>query len=139
MSLYVLDTDVLTLFEKGDPVVIRNVIAHTADGLAITVISVEEQLSGWYAQVRRVKRRDLLAQAYQRLATNVEFLADMLILPFPEPAIVRYENLKTLGLNVRKMDLRIAAVTLEHGGILVTRNLRDFQRIPNLIVENWAV
>jgi tRNA(fMet)-specific endonuclease VapC len=139
MSLYVLDTDVLTLFENGDPAVIRNVVAHSADGLAITVISVEEQLSGWYTQIRRVKRRDLLAEAYQRPATNVEFLANMLILPFPEPAILRYENLKTLRLNVGKKDLRIAAITQENSGILVTRNLRDFQRIPNLIVENWAV
>jgi tRNA(fMet)-specific endonuclease VapC len=37
------------------------------------------------------------------------------------------------------MDLRIAAITLENAGILITRNLRDFQRIPNLSVENWAV
>ena len=37
------------------------------------------------------------------------------------------------------MDLRIAAITLENSGVLVTRNLRDFQRIPNLVVEDWAV
>ena len=139
MSLYVLDTDMLTLLQDGDPVVIRNVVSHAADDLAITVISVEEQLSGWYAQARRVKRPDLLAQVYQRLATNVQFLAGMTILPFPEPAILRYENLKTLRLNIGKMDLRIAAITLENNGVLVTRNLRDFQRIPNLTVENWAV
>ena len=78
-------------------------------------------------------------RAYHRLATDVEFLADMMILPFPVPAILRYENLNALKLNIGKMDLRIAAVVLENGGILVTRNLRDFQRIPNLVVENWAV
>ncbi len=139
MSLYVLDTDVLTLLQDGDPAVIRNVVLHAADDLAVTVISVEEQLSGWYTQVRRAKRRDLLAGAYQRLATNVEHLASTTILPFPEPAILRYENLKTLRLNIGKQDLRIAAITLENSGILVTRNLRDFQRIPNLYVENWAV
>ena len=37
------------------------------------------------------------------------------------------------------MDLRIAAVTLENAGILVNRNLRDFRRIPNFIVEDWSV
>jgi tRNA(fMet)-specific endonuclease VapC len=42
-------------------------------------------------------------------------------------------------LNVLKNDLRIAAVTLEHGGILVSRNLRDFQRVPGLQVEDWTV
>jgi tRNA(fMet)-specific endonuclease VapC len=139
MSLYVLDTDVLTLLQDGDPAVIRNVVIHAADPLAITVISVDEQLTGWYAQVRRAKRRDLLAAAYQRLATNAESLAGVMILPFPVPAILRYENLSALKLNIGKMDLRIAAITLENNGILVTRNLRDFQRVPNLVVENWAV
>ncbi len=139
MSLYVLDTDILTLFVNGNPAVIRNVVNHSADGLAITVISIEEQLRGWYTVLRRAKRRDLLAAAYHRLATDVEFLADMMILPFTVPAILRYENLNALKLNIGKMDLRIAAVTLENNGILVTRNLRDFQRIPNLVVENWAV
>ena len=53
MSLYVLDTDVLTLFVNGNPAVIRNVVDHSADALAITVISVEEQLRGWYTVLRR--------------------------------------------------------------------------------------
>jgi len=42
-----------------------------------------------------------------------------------------------MKLNVRKMDLRIAAIVLECAGVVVTRNVRDFQRVPNLAVENW--
>ena len=49
------------------------------------------------------------------------------------------DQLTALNLEVRKMDLRIAAVALENGGVLVSRNLRDFRRIPNLTVEDWAV
>ena len=139
MSLYVLDTDVLTLLQMGDPVVIRNVAAHAADETAVAVISVEEQLSGWYTQLRRAKRRDVLARVYQRLATNVEHLAGTPILSFTEPAILRYGQLKALSLNVGKKDLCIAAITLENGGVLVSRNLRDFRRIPNLTVEDWSV
>jgi tRNA(fMet)-specific endonuclease VapC len=65
-------------------------------------------------------------------------LGGLTILTFPEPAIRRYEQLKSSRLNVGKKDLRIAAIALEHGGIVVTRNLRDFQRVPGLTVENWA-
>jgi tRNA(fMet)-specific endonuclease VapC len=44
-----------------------------------------------------------------------------------------------MKLNAGKMDLRIGAIALEHGAIVVTRNLRDFQRIPNLTAEDWSV
>jgi tRNA(fMet)-specific endonuclease VapC len=60
-------------------------------------------------------------------------------LPFTEAALARVTHLKSLRLKIGTMDLRIAAITLEHGGVLVTRNLRDFQRIPGLVVESWVV
>ncbi len=58
---------------------------------------------------------------------------------FTVPAIARYNQLLASKLGVRKMDLRIAAITLENNAILVTRNIRDFQRVPNLIIEDWSV
>jgi len=61
------------------------------------------------------------------------------VLSFTEPAIQRFEQLLTLKLNVGKMDLRIAAITLEHGAVVVTRNQRDFARVPGLVIEDWSV
>jgi tRNA(fMet)-specific endonuclease VapC len=48
MSLHVLDTDALSLLQEGHAAVRARVAACPAEDLAITVISVEEQLSGWY-------------------------------------------------------------------------------------------
>lgn len=139
MSLFVLDTDTLSLYWRGDPLVRQRVAAHPPADLAITVMSVDEQLSGWYTLARQARNPRDIAHAYTQMGESVVFLAQWRILPYTEQAIARVAQLKAMRLNVRVMDLRIAAITLEHGGIVVTRNLRDFQRVPGLTVENWAV
>lgn len=140
MSLYILDTDILTLLQDGDPTVRHHVASQPKQDIGITIISVEEHLTGWYSRIRRANKPVLLAQAYERLTRNVCYLANLpTILSFTEPAILRFEQLKSLKLNVPGNDLRIAAITLEHICILVSRNLRDFQRVPNLVVEDWSV
>ena len=138
MSLYVLDTDTLTLAQRGHPEVSRRIDAIDSGQLAITVMSVEEQLSGWYTMLRRAKKPDQLARVYQRLAEPVTNLGHWTILPFTEAAIDRYTSLRSQKLNVGKMDLAIAAIVLEHSGVLVTRNTRDFRRVPALVIEDWS-
>jgi len=68
MSLYVLDTDTLTLAERGHPDVSRRIQSMAPPQLAITVISIEEQLTGWYTLLRKTKdpaKRDTEAQKGQ--------------------------------------------------------------------------
>jgi tRNA(fMet)-specific endonuclease VapC len=138
MSLFVLDTDILSLWQHGHAAVSQHVAAHSQSELAVAVITVQEQLDGWHARLPRAKRPKQIADLYQRLADTVRFLARVEILPYTEQAIARYDQLRKLKLNVGKMDLRIAAVVLEHGAVLVTRNVRDFQWIPNLTIEDWS-
>ena len=139
MNLYVLDTDILTLFERDHATVRTRVAEHRPAEIAISVVTVEEQLSGWYAQLRNAKSPDRLAWAYRRLAANVRFLRHTQILDFDEPAIVRYETLKRMKLKVRKMDLQIAASVLEVDGTIVTRNVHDFAKVPGLKIEDWSI
>jgi tRNA(fMet)-specific endonuclease VapC len=125
MSLRVLDTDIVSLYQRSGAVRSQRIQAWPPAELAITVITVEEQLTGWYTLIRRVTQSDRLAIAYQSLADTVPFLARFRILSYTEGAISRFEQLAAMKLNLGRMDLRIAAVTLECGGVLVTRNLRD--------------
>jgi tRNA(fMet)-specific endonuclease VapC len=138
MSLHVLDTDTLSLLQDGNAAVVARVTACAAEDLAITVISVEEQLSGWYRQLRRAKKPDELARIYDRLTMAVRSLSCLPILSFNETAIHRCKALQASKLNVRKMDLCIAAIELEARAIVVTRNVRDFERVPNLVVKDWS-
>ena len=138
MSLYVLDTDTMTLYQHGHPRVAQHVLAHLMAELAIAVISVEEELTGWYTKLRQVRKRDQLARVYQRLSEAVPFFARFQILSFTEPAIVRYESLRVAHRRVGKNDLRIAAIALEHGATVVTRNSRDFKQVAGLTIEDWS-
>jgi tRNA(fMet)-specific endonuclease VapC len=56
MSLHVLDTDMLTLVEEGHPEVSKHFLGQRAEDVAITVLTVEEQLGGWYTELRKAKR-----------------------------------------------------------------------------------
>jgi tRNA(fMet)-specific endonuclease VapC len=106
--------------------------------VAISVITVEEQFLGWYTRSRQAKTDVELAQASQDMAAFARFIRQLSILAFTVPAIQRYHRLKKMKLNVGKKDLRIAAIALEAGASVVTRNLRDFGRVPNLQLEDWS-
>src|SRR5688572_29856080 len=94
MIQFVLDTDSLTLLQEGQPDVSRRFLQQPPDAVAITVLSVEEQLSGWYAQLRQAKRPGRLAWAYRRLIESSRFLAQLHVLTYDEKAMQRFEDLR---------------------------------------------
>jgi tRNA(fMet)-specific endonuclease VapC len=138
MSLYVLDTDHLSLYRYGHPEVSAHIEATPADQLAVTIITIEEQLRAWYTQVRRARDKDALARAYQGLFEVAETSKYIRVLPFTSGAVEGYLDLRRQLPRLGKMDLSIAAIALDYGGILVTRNRRDFEQVPHLELENWS-
>lgn len=106
MTLYALDTDTLSLYERGDLAVSRAVQARSPGEVVITVISVEEQLSGWYTLLRRTKSDQQLARVYQRLADAVQHLASLPILPFTVPAIQRSSQLLKMLCSIVSREIR---------------------------------
>lgn len=139
MALFILDTDILSLYQLGNPNVCKHVAEHPPQVLAVTIITVEEQLSGWYTLRRRVKDQQRLARVYERFTENVKFLAQVHVVSFPETAIARYGDLLRMKLGVRGNDLRIAAIALDLAATMVTRNRKDFERVPGLAVEDWSI
>jgi tRNA(fMet)-specific endonuclease VapC len=139
MNVYVLDTDTLSLFQRGHPIVTKRCAAKSPGELAITVSSVEKQLSGRLRFIRKVRKPDDLSRAYQSLIQTLRSPAKLPIISFSPAAFARYSQLIGLKLNAGRVDPRIAATVLEVGGILVTRNVRDFSRIPGLILEDRSI
>jgi len=139
MTRYVLDTDTLTLLQEGHPAVSRRFLNEPQEDVAITVLSIEEQLSGWYTQVRKAKKPERLAWAYRRLGETVRFFSRMQIWTYDVPAMERFEQLRKAKVRIGRSDLRIAATTLLHDAVLVTRNSRYFKKVPGLRTEDWSV
>ena len=136
--MWALDTDTLTLWLRGQATVGQRVEAHAPEELAITIITVEEVLSGWYRVIRQARDDEKLARAYQWLQQSVEFFRQVRILPFGRSAIQRYHQLRKGHRMIGTNDLRIAAIVLESSATLVSRNLADFRPIAGLNVEDWS-
>jgi tRNA(fMet)-specific endonuclease VapC len=112
---------------------------HLADDIRVTAISVEEQVGGWYSAIRAARTPQQIEAAYMRFTDSVRELASWDALPFTAAAVQRFQDLLRRKLNVGGNDLRIGAIALEFGAIVVTRNLRDFCRIPSVQCEDWSV
>ena len=138
MSLFVLDTDTVSLLQQSHPQVSPRVASRPAGEVAITIITVEEQLRGWFTYLRKAKNPTQTAAAYDRLRISVAFLARTNILPYNMSAIEQFQRLLRAKTGVRADDLRIAAICLEFNATVVTRNVGDFKVIPGLRVEDWS-
>jgi tRNA(fMet)-specific endonuclease VapC len=138
MSLWVLDTDMLSLWLRGQETIASRVATTPPQQLAMTIITVEDILRGWYTQIRQARDDQQLARAYQALQETVEFTRGIQLLPFDLPGIRRYRQLRTHHRRIGTNDRRIAAIVLEQQGILVTRNTTDFADIPGLQLDDWS-
>lgn len=137
--IWILDTDHVSLFQRQNAVVIRNVQLREAHEIAITVVTFEEQLRGWLNVVRQASDRERLILGYQKLNGALDFFCNKQVLEFTESAAVEYANLLRQKLRVGTQDLRIAAIALSVGGVVVTRNRRDFEGVPRLMIEDWSL
>jgi tRNA(fMet)-specific endonuclease VapC len=139
--MIVLDTDHLTILrypEHSQYGTLSANMRQSADTrFATTAISVEEQMRGWLAAIRRTRRIHDQILYYTRLVGMVRFLSKWQILPFNEPAADRFETLRKARVRIGTQDLKIASIALEAGALLLSANLRDFERVPGLRVENW--
>jgi tRNA(fMet)-specific endonuclease VapC len=138
VSLFLLDTDHLTLYPMGHPQVLQKVARHLTDQLAISVITIEEQLTGWQRALHQAKDDARREQIYQRMAHTVEGLSGWLVLPLTRAALGRHANLIRQRLNVGSNDLIIAATALAISALVVTRKVRDFGRVPGLVCQDWT-
>ncbi|GAB6056987.1 type II toxin-antitoxin system tRNA(fMet)-specific endonuclease VapC [Desulfonatronum parangueonense] len=79
----------------------------------------------------------------QRIREDIDdFMARLSVFSWDEKAAEAYGSLRAIlekqGRTSGNMDMMIAAHALSQSAVLVTNNIRHFEHIPNLIVENWT-
>ena len=79
----------------------------------------------------------------RRIAALAKLFDGFVSLPFDDAAAWHYgairHGLEKVGLPIGPNDLKIAAICRAHGLTLVTSNVREFLRVPDLKVEDWSV
>jgi len=138
VPLFILDTDHVTLFQRNHPRVVQRVLEISSQSLAVTIVTAEEQMRGWLNAIRRASSGHELTTAYSRLRASLEYYETVQLLDFTPAAHERFGLLRKQKVRIGTLDLRIAAITLTTGAVLVTGNGRDFSQVPGLTYEDWS-
>ncbi len=129
--MFLLDTNMLIYFFKGQGKVAERLLATPPAEVAISAVSLYEMEVGIAKSRQPAKRR-------RQLDT---FLTAAVVLPFDRSvartaAALRAE-LERRGQPIGPLDNLIAGTALAHRATLVTRNTREFSRLPNLEIIDW--
>ena len=130
---YMLDTNICIYAIKNKPEqVLRRLKSNLESGLCISAITLAELELG----IEKSSRPQ------QSTAALMQFLSILTVLPFTDQAAVEYgklcAHLQRKGTPIGTMDMLIAAHAKAESAVIVTNNVREFERVPDLKIENWA-
>lgn len=130
---YMLDTNICiyTIKRKPEKVLLR-FQEELSGGMCISAITLAELEYGIRHSANPAKNEQAL----------IRFLAPLSVLPFDPAASAEYGEIRAYlqrqGTPIGPLDMLIAGHARAEGAVLVTNNVREFERVPGLAVENWA-
>jgi tRNA(fMet)-specific endonuclease VapC len=133
MKPSLIDTDILSLFFRNHPKVVANFTTYLNNYsyLNISIITYYEILSG-------LKHRD----SQNKLTNFLEFISYHQVFPLTQESVSKsaeiYAQLRQKGTPIDDIDLLIAGVAIANNLVLITHNTKHFQRIEELIIEDWC-
>ncbi len=131
---YLLDTCVVSDFVKGETNTLKRLKSVSPSDIFVSSLTVMEMKYGLAINPQRAVKIQSLIQT---------FLSSVTILPFGEEEAEQTAKirsiLKAAGTPIGAYDVLIAATALTHNHIVVTSNVREFERISGLQIENWRL
>jgi tRNA(fMet)-specific endonuclease VapC len=139
---FLLDTDHLSILQRGRGAEYGTLAARLSafppDDFALCVVSLHEQLLGAHTYLCRARSASDMVRGYALMRQVLSGFAVAEVLPFDARAAAEYERLTGLKLRVAATDLKIASIALSRNLVVLTRNSRDFERVPGLAFEDWT-
>lgn len=132
MLKYMLDTNIVIYVIKRRPSSLRAVFNQHVGQMCISTITFAELMHG-------VEKSSLP----ERNLRNVEdFISRLDVLPYDSDAAVHYgdirADLERKGTSIGVNDLHVAGHARSHGLVLVTNNIREFERVEGLRIIDWT-
>ena len=133
MKPALVDTDILSMFFRGNPAVVSHFQTYLNEyrQINLSIITYYEILSG-------LNHRD----AHKQLALFLEFATQNTVLPLTQTSVTLsaefYASLRKDGTPVDDIDLLIAGTAVANNLVLITHNQRHFSRIEGLEWQDWS-
>ena len=132
--MYLLDTNIcIYLIKKKHPPLIEKVLEKDTFNIAISAVTVAELEYGIAKSFYPKKNRDTL----------LAFLTPFEIIPFSKKDCENFGflrvHLNKKGTPIGPYDLQIAAQCISRDLCIVTNNVKEFERVPEIKIENWIV
>ena len=129
--MYLLDTNTCIFLMKGNAVVLERFLDNKESGIAISSITAAELYYGVYNSQHAEKNN----------ANLLNFLIGVAILDFDSAAAIEYGRIRAVlrkkGTPIGQMDMLIVAHAKSRNFILVSDNVREFEHVEGLQIENW--
>jgi len=128
---WLLDTNILIAITKANPAVRLYLQRHADHEILLSSVVLAEIEHG----IAKSTKREYNRRIFEEISKTFK------IIPFSVQAARHYGELRTYlekrGIPIGSNDTFIAAEALAQGATLVTDNVREFSRVPGLLVENW--
>ena len=140
---FLLDTDHISILQKQSGAEYAALMARIGQvkraELAFCIVSFHEQVLGCNSYLAQAKTSADVERGYRMFDRVLSAFAAAHVLPFDSNASLVFDGLVAKRLRVATMDLRIASITLSQGLTLLTRNARDFGKVPGLVIDDWTI
>ena len=139
---YILDTDHMSLLERKTSHEAQRLYfrlsALSDTDFGTTIISFEEQMRGWLALLANARTFEKQIVFYGQLKNALQRYNKIQLFDFDPRAVAILSDLQKQRIRIGTMDLKIAAIAIANDVTLLSRNLKDFGKVPRLKVEDWA-